>query len=72
MNPLLLEGLTDAAGFVGGFLVALVLARLLGFDPMVPGYANSTVAGMVMVGIGGGLGLQLARRWRAARKQKQR
>ncbi|MDB5946021.1 MAG: hypothetical protein JWQ33_1047 [Ramlibacter sp.] len=70
MNPLLAEGLTDAAGFVAGFLVALMLARLLGFDPMAPGYGSSAIAGMVMVGIGGGLGLQIARRWRASRKEK--
>ena len=69
MNPLLAEGLTDAAGFVAGFLLALMLARLLGFDPMAPGYGNSVLAGMAMVGIGGGVGVQLARRWRAGRKQ---
>lgn len=69
MNPLLAEGLTDAGGFVAGFVLALMLARLLGFDPMVAGYGNSAIAGMVMVGFGGGLGVQLARRWRAARKQ---
>ena len=32
MSPLLLEGLTDAAGFVLGGLVGFGLARLLGFD----------------------------------------
>jgi hypothetical protein len=70
VNPLLLEGLTDAAGFLAGCLLALALARLLGFDPMAPGYGGSTIAGIVMLGIGGGAGLQIARRWRATRKEK--
>ena len=70
MNPLLAEGLTDAGGFVAGFLLALMLAWLLGFDPIAPGYGKSVLAGMAMVGIGGGVGVQLARRWRAGRKQK--
>jgi hypothetical protein len=65
MNPLLAEGLTDAAGLVGGVLIAYGIGTLLGFDPMAAGYQGSAIAG-----IGGGVGLQLARRLRAGRKKK--
>ena len=69
MNPLLLEGLTDAAGFVGGALLGLWVAMLFGIDIFEAGYSNASIAGIVLVGVGGGSGLQLARRWRAARKK---
>ena len=68
MNPLLLEGLTDAIGFVGGVLLAYGLGRLVGFDPLAEGYDNRAIGGIVLVGLGGGLGLQLARRWRKRQK----
>ncbi len=67
---LLLEGLSDAVGFVGGALLGFWLGRLFGFDIFADGYGNSAIAGIVMVGIGGGLGLQLARRWRRAQDKK--
>jgi hypothetical protein len=69
MNPLLLEGLTDAIGFVGGVLLAYGVGRLLGFDPLVEGYGGSALGGIVLAGLGGGGGLQLARRWRKARSK---
>ena len=69
MNPLLLEGLSDAIGFVGGALLAFWIGKMLGFDPLAPGYDNAAIAGIVLAGVGGGLGLHLARRWRASRKQ---
>ncbi|WP_374667763.1 hypothetical protein [Ramlibacter sp.] len=68
MHPALIEGLSDAIGFVGGALAAYWLGRLLGFDPLAPGYDASSVGGIVLVGLGGGGGLQLARYWR--RKSK--
>jgi hypothetical protein len=71
MNPLLLEGLTDAIGFIGGVLLAYWIGKLLGFDPLAEGYGNASIAGIVLAGLGGGIGLQLARRWRAARKKDQ-
>ena len=70
MNPLLFEGLTDAAGFVAGVLLAWLIGRLLGFDPLAEGYGGSALGGIVLAGVGGGAGVQLARRWRAARKVK--
>ena len=70
MNPLLAEGLTDAVGFVVGGLVAYLVARLLGFDPMSPGMEGATIVGIVLAGIGGGVGVQLARRIRARVRSK--
>ena len=71
MNPLLAEGLTDAVGFVGGVLLAYGAGRLFGFDPMAAGYEGSAIGGIVLAGIGGGVGLQLARRLRANRNKKE-
>lgn len=70
MNKALLEGLSDAVGFVGGALLGFWLGRVLGFDIFAAGYTNASIAGIVLVGIGGGLGLQLARRWRRSRAGK--
>jgi hypothetical protein len=70
LNPLLLEGVTDAAGFVGGALLGFWVTMLLGIDIFAAGYSNASIAGIVLVGLGGGIGLQLARRWRAARKKE--
>ena len=70
MNPLLLDGLTDAVGFVAGALAGFALARLLGLDPLTDGYSNSAIAGILLCGLGGGAGVQLARRLRARSKDK--
>ncbi|SFD45341.1 hypothetical protein SAMN04489710_102190 [Paracidovorax konjaci] len=59
---LLAEGLADAAGFVLGALAGFGLARWLGFDVFAPGYGAASLIGIAMTGLGGGLGLQLARR----------
>ena len=64
-NKLLQEGLSDAIGFVGGALLGFWLGRLLGLDIFAAGYGNSSVGGIVLVGLGGGAGLQIARRWRS-------
>lgn len=63
MNKLLIEGLADAVGFVGGALLGFGLGRLLGLDIFSPGYGNANMAGILMIGIGGGAGVQLARYW---------
>lgn len=63
-NKLLVEGLSDAVGFVGGALLGFWAGQWLGADVFAPGYGNASIAGIVLVGLGGGLGLQLARRWR--------
>ena len=68
---MLVEGLSDAIGFVGGALLGWWIGRLLGLNIFDPGYSNNSIFGIVLVGLGGGLGLQLARRWRSHQKQKQ-
>ena len=69
-KPLLMEGIADATGFVGGALAGFWLGRLFGLDIFAAGYGTASILGIVMVGLGGGLGLQAARRWRAAQLAK--
>jgi hypothetical protein len=61
----LAEGLTDALGFFVGALAAALLARAIGFDFLQPGYGLTVIIGLLMVGLGGGAGVQVARRIRA-------
>jgi hypothetical protein len=70
MNPLLVEGLSDAVGFVGGAMLGFWVGRWLGLDLFAPGYGHGTIAGILLTGVGGGSGLQLARRWRIGRNTK--
>jgi len=67
-HPLLVEGITDAVGFVLGALAGYGLAQWLGLDLFSAGYDNASIGAIVLVGLGGGLGLQGARRWRADRQ----
>jgi hypothetical protein len=67
---MLIEGLSDAVGFVGGSLLGYGLGHVFGLDLMAPGFGNATLVAIALVGIGGGLGLQGARRWRASRTSK--
>ena len=67
---LLMEGVSDAVGFVGGALTGFWLGQLLGFDIFATGYGTASLVGIVLVGLGGGLGLHAARRWRASRRAK--
>ena len=69
-NNLWLEGLSDAVGFIGGALLGFWIGQLLGWDIFAPGYSNASMGGILLSGIGGGLGLQLARGWRARQKNK--
>ena len=64
-NTLWLEGVSDAVGFVGGALLGYWIGRLLGLDIFSSGYNNASIGGILLVGLGGGVGLQVARRWRA-------
>ena len=61
---MLVEGLSDAFGFVAGALLGFGVGHLLGLNIFDTGYSNSSIVGIVLVGLGGGLGLQAARRWR--------
>ncbi len=69
-KSLVLEGLSDAIGFLGGALLGYGLGRLLGLDIFADGYGNSALGGIVLAGLGGGIGLQLARRRRRAQLKK--
>ena len=68
-NKLLLEGISDAIGFTGGSLLGFWAGNLLGLDVFAPGYDNASIGAIVLVGLGGGIGLQLARRWRMHQAQ---
>ena len=63
-QKLLMEGLSDAVGFVGGAVAGYWIGKLLGWDIFSEGYDNASIGAILLVGLGGGLGLQLARRWR--------
>ena len=65
-RQLLLEGVTDAAGFPGGALAGYGIGRMLGLDIFTEGYDSSSITGIVLVGLGCGLGRHLARRARGA------
>lgn len=69
-TSLLAEGLTDAVGFVGGALLGYGLGLLFGLDIFAEGYGPGSLVGIVLVGLGGGMGLQAARRFRAARNER--
>jgi hypothetical protein len=56
-------GVSDALGFVAGALLGFGAGKLLGFDAFAQGYDNQSIFAIVLIGLGGGLGLNLARRW---------
>ena len=72
MNKLLLEGLSDAIGFVVGALLGFWLGQLLGWDIFAAGYSNASIGGILLAGLGGGLGLQLARNLHARNRPKEK
>jgi hypothetical protein len=63
----LLEGLTDAIGFVVGALLGYGLGVAFGLNLFAEGYGSGSIAAIVLVGIGGGVGLQAARRFCATK-----
>ena len=67
-KSMLIEGLSDAIGFVGGAILGFWIGRLLGLSIFDAGYSDSNIFGIVLIGLGGGLGLQVARRWRNRQK----
>ena len=64
-------GLSDAMGFLGGSLAGYWIGKLLGLDIFAPGYGTASIVAILLVGLGGGLGLQLARRWQRSRSDKE-
>ena len=63
MKHLLAQGLGDAVGFVVGALLGFFAGQLLGCDVFEAGYSTRSMVGIALVGLGGGMGLQAARRW---------
>jgi hypothetical protein len=70
-KSLLIEGLSDAAGFLGGALLGWWLASLLGFEVATEGYSTSRMVGVALVILGGSLGLRQARHWRQKHTESQ-
>ncbi len=70
-GKLLLEGVSDAVGFIGGAIAGYWLGQLLGWDLFSEGYSSASIGAIALVGLGGGGGLQLARLWRARQKDAQ-
>ncbi len=66
---LLIEGLCDAIGFVGGALVVIRLGQWIGWDLFSEGYDSLSIGAILLVGLGGGAGLHLARAWRRAQRK---
>ena len=50
MHPLLIEGLSDAIGFVGGALAGYWIAQALGWNPFAEGYGAGSIGGIALVG----------------------
>jgi hypothetical protein len=66
-NPFI-EGISDAVGFVGGALAGYWAGKWLGLNIFSAGYDYASIGGILLVGLGGGGGLHLARFWRAKQK----
>jgi hypothetical protein len=61
---LLLLGLAQAVLFVVGAVLGRWLGLALGLDAFGPGgYSNNAIFGILLIGLGGGAGAQLAKAW---------
>lgn len=69
-QKLLLEGVSDAVCFVLGALAGYGLGQAVGIEIFAEGYSGSGIVGILMVGLGGGAGLHLARIWRSRQRAK--
>ena len=57
----------ETRSYIEAALLGWGLAYVLGLDLFAPGYGAGSIAAIAMVGLGGGLGLKLARVWRSRR-----
>ena len=63
-RQLLKLGVAQAVLFVVGALLGRWVGQALGFDAFGPGgYSNGAIAGILLIGLGGGAGVHLARHW---------
>ncbi|MEJ6020809.1 hypothetical protein [Ramlibacter sp. PS4R-6] len=67
----LVEGVSDAVGFVLGGVLGFGIGQLLGWSIFEPGFGPRAIAGIVLCGIGGGLGLRVARTWRRSQRKEE-
>ncbi len=67
-RTLLIEGISDAVGFIGGALAGYWIGQFIGWDIFSEGYSGTSIGAIALVGLGGGGGLHLARAWRARQK----
>ncbi len=59
----LAEGLVDALGFMAGAMAGGLVARAFGLDFMTEqGWGTGSIAGILLVGLGAGLGKTMARK----------
>ena len=63
----LLSPQTKKKSLVKGDAYECGLSHVLGLDLFAQGYGAGSIAAIAMVGLGGGLGLKLARLWRSKR-----
>lgn len=70
VQRLLAEGAADAVGFLAGALAGFGIGWLLGLDIFAEGYDTRSILAIALVGLGGGIGLSAARRWRMARASR--
>lgn len=71
-QKLLIEGVTDAVCFMVGALAGYGLGKAVGIDIFESGYSGPGIVGILMVGLGGGAGLHLARIIRGRQQAKAR
>ncbi|KWT94707.1 MULTISPECIES: hypothetical protein [unclassified Variovorax] len=63
-RQLLLLGVAQAVLFVLGAVLGRWLGMALGLDAFGPGgYSNDAIFGILLIGLGGGAGAQLAKAW---------
>jgi F0F1-type ATP synthase assembly protein I len=62
LSPLTI-GISDALGFIGGALIGYWVGQMTGADIHLSGYGTAAMIGILLVGLGGGSGLKVARRW---------
>ena len=63
-RQLMLLGVAQAVLFVVGALLGRWVGLALGFDAFGPGgYNNNAIVGILLIGLGGGGGVQFARAW---------
>ena len=71
-QKMLLEGVSDGVCFMLGALAGYGLSQVVGIDIFEQGYSGPGMVGILMVGLGGGAGLHIARILRGRQQAKER